>query len=417
MSNPGHTQPGALRPGLTTLPDGRLQLVTFVKLPNGWKLDSSLIVAWGDLYSDIEKVTCTGVLSHLAGLRLTGGQEARQMPGGGEWVWMREYEDIHATDETRVGRDIISKDEDGRRTLAREWVQFSSNAFVEADSSEAVTVAGVKYTLATERAADAGNIRRISRTYVQSTALAGTAEAIGPVVIDYPFDELGDATHVIAAQTYQQAADAYAPLALNSTRVVKVGGSNQTLYCIGDGRPQRYGVADVRFTRRWANVPATRTEPETHAFSYPGYRYGAVSVLNPAHSSGDLAGREGFVEVVNSRITLEFFLVGAGQAYATGEDIPLISPQTWIQYGGIFGDGNEAVPGNAVKKNALSIYLYDFMRQYFYSGYTIGLLTAPTRTAYEALVAAGGFPLVAECRVDHYEGNIHVRRTRRVPAL
>lgn len=131
MSNPGHTTPGGLRPGYTELPDGRGRMVTMKKLSHGSQLRADLVLAWGGLYSAVEKVDCTGAsMAHLAGLRLVGGQEAQQTQGGGEWVWVRIYEELPASAEVQVGKVEPRRMEDGRWEVVQDSIQLSTATFV-----------------------------------------------------------------------------------------------------------------------------------------------------------------------------------------------------------------------------------------------------------------------------------------------
>ncbi len=186
MSNPGHTRPGGLRPQLSTLPDGRLRLVTLFRLASGWELTNDLIVAWGGLYSAIEKVTCTGKQAHLAGLRLVGGQEARQMQGGGDWVWVREYEELPASSEVQVGKNRRIIGDDGRIEIRADFLQLSSAT--RTPGTVAVTTppapdasAGV---MATEDPQDDGAVRRIARVYVAAGLLSKSSRVGSGGLID-----------------------------------------------------------------------------------------------------------------------------------------------------------------------------------------------------------------------------------------
>ncbi|MFA6959953.1 MAG: hypothetical protein WC205_04280 [Opitutaceae bacterium] len=179
MSNPGHSRPGALRLQLTTLPDGRLHAVTSFKLSHGEEIRSDLILPWGGLYSAIEKIKCTGKQAHLAGLRLIGGQEARQMQGGGDWVWVREYEELPETAEVQAGKNRRRIGDDGRVEIVADFIQLSSAA--RTPGTVAVTTApapdAAEAVMASEDPVDAGAVRRIQRVYVAAGLLA-TSERV-----------------------------------------------------------------------------------------------------------------------------------------------------------------------------------------------------------------------------------------------
>lgn len=422
MSNPGHIRPGALRPGFTYLPDGRGRMVVLMKLSNGEQLRNDLILAWGTLYSTGERVPdVSGRNSYLAGLCLVGGQETQLTAEG--LAWVRIYEDIHQTNETQVGKLTYITDEDGRTRARAEFIQFSAATRTPGTPGTTTAPGAAGYVLATETATDDGALRRITRDYTQSTASASTAEAVGPVVISYPFNHLGDATHCIASQVYEQPATHYTPLTLNSTRAVTVGGYSKTLYYIGDlNPPSRRDAALVRFLRRWGSIPASRTEPEDYVAQFPGliatnsttvgYNGGATYFERTWNTA--TYRRRGFVRKVLSMVTYDFFLVTGSttdlpnKLVATKEDIPLIPIQEYAM-------ADKQGYSDYTQRSPLEISLSDVDTLNVPNvGVFEKMLTVPTRTEYYAL---GAFGLVVDCIVRRYEGNIYMRATRRVTPI
>ena len=179
MGNPRRSRPGSLDTQFTTLPDGRQRAVTFFKLASGYQVRTDLVLAWGGLYSAIEKIVCTGPQAHLAGLRLIGGQETQQI--GEDWVWVRIYEDLPESAEIQVGKNRRRLGDDGRVEIVAEFLQLSAAARVVTEV--AVTTApapdAAAAVLATEDAQDDGAVRRISRVYVAEGLLSTSAVDVG----------------------------------------------------------------------------------------------------------------------------------------------------------------------------------------------------------------------------------------------
>lgn len=472
MSNPGHTRPGALRPGLTYLPDGRARMVVAQKLSSGEQIRNDLLLTWGTLYSEAERVDCTGRNSALAGLRLVGGQEVQPASDGNGWVWLRIYEDIPASAEVQVGKLRTVLDENGRTVARAEFIQLASATATPGTVGTTAAPGASTQILSREEATDDGALRRITRDYTQATAtltqigpeqittdedgrkavearfiilrsasytpgvvdtttaptttscvlareieggnaavrlvtrlynqttaVASTAEAVGPVVLSYPFSHLGDSAHVVASQVYEQPSTHYAPLTLNATRVVTVGGSSTTLYYVGDITPPgRHGAGLLRFTRQWANKPATRTENQTYAVTFPGIA--STLAEYEAKTANKTRAREGFTEIVDTQLTYTYYRIAAsGGDYTSDTLIPRDTVQRYY------------VPTwGADPKSPFDTYLNN--------GENYGTFywrpTTPTRTAYNAL---GTWGLVVECEVKRYLGPFFVRITRRTTPL
>jgi hypothetical protein len=87
----------------------------------------------------------------------------------GAAVLYKTYEEIHPTEETQVGKDSISQDANGRRTLTRQTIQFSINAYAPGAAGTSATIGGVVYALNTAEQSDNGTLRTITRSYIEAT--------------------------------------------------------------------------------------------------------------------------------------------------------------------------------------------------------------------------------------------------------
>lgn len=398
------------------LPDGRHRFTVRAEMAAGFKVNDDTLVAYGTL---IDK-QITGKYTFAAAAYLIDQDYVTQ---GGSIYRIQIFETLHATAEVQAGKTTYFTDEDGRQRASAQFLQRSA-ATRTPGTVGTTTAPGVStLILATERADDDGAVRRITRTYNQTTASASTAEAVGPVVISYPFNHLGDAAHCIASQVYEQPATHYSPLTLNSTRAVTVGGYATTLYYIGDmDPPSRRDAALVRFVRRWGNIPASRTEPEDYVAQFPGliatnattvgYNGGATYFERTWNTA--TYRRRGFVRKVLSMVTYDFFLVTGSttdlpnKLVATKEDIPLIAIQEYAM-------SDKQGYSDYTQRSPLEISLSDVDTLNVPNvGVFEKMLTVPTRTEYYAL---GAFGLVVDCIVRRYQGNIYMRATRRVTPI
>ena len=133
------------------------------------------------------------------------------------------------------------------------------------------------------------------------TSQYSTARPNGPLFTDRPFVGRGDSSHIIVSQEHVVTHSSYSPLALNSphpvfTSCVYVGDTN-----FGE---KLGGLKS--FTRQWASIPASYSEPTSVSYTMPG-------VLNV---------RDPFNTVTKGIYYHEFLLVGSGETYATFDAIP-----------------------------------------------------------------------------------------------
>lgn len=310
----------------------------------------------------------------------------------------RDYTQATAT-LTQIGPEQITTDDDGRKTVEARFIILRSASYTPGTAGTTTAPTTTSCVLAKEIEGGNNAVRLVTRSYNQVPAVAATAEAVGPVVIAYPFNQLGDTAHVIASQVYEQLATHYAPLALNATRSVTVGNTAQTLYYIGDILPpERRGATLLRFTRQWANKPATRTENQTFAVTFPGIA--TTTAQYAAKTVNKTRAREGFTEIVNTQLTYTYYRIAAsGGDYTSDALIPRDTVQRYY------------VPAwGSDPKSPFDTYLNN--------GENYGTFywrpTTPTRTAYNALGTLG---LIVECEVKRYVGPFFVRITRRATPL
>lgn len=205
----------------------------------------------------------------------------------------------------------------------------------------------------------------------------------GPLIPDYPFQNLGDPDHVIGTQPYYVQAASYAPADLTYTLIA----FGDTLQCVGDYDIVKADAGGVTFNRKWANVPANITTPTNTAYTFP-------AILNQ---------RESFTLTVPAITLDEYFLVGAGATYATFDAIPVIQEtQATFTSGGPYplsagnfflNDGGAGVDASTPSASA-------------YIAIAVNDATSPED--YSIIVKAS--------EVERYYGNIFRRRTLKCKA-
>jgi len=159
-------------------------------------------------------------------------------------------------------------------------------------------------------------------------------------------------------------------------------------YLVEETPLQDLGGGVARWTRRYAQIPATRIEYESFAYQFIGYM-GTWGINVPPDQI--VTHRDRFTKTVVSRLKHEYFLCATGQTYETPDLIPIIPAQAY-KFLGIVVD-----------------YLWDVV-----SLFTVA--TEPSRTEYEAWVAAGAEIVAEDSRVSRWLGNIYERVTRYVVA-
>jgi hypothetical protein len=193
----------------------------------------------------------------------------------------------------------------------------------------------------------------------------------------------GDNTSFIVEQDFMQFFANFTPLALNTAHPTFTNA-----YLVEETPLQDLGGGVARWTRRYAQIPATRDEYETFAYHFIGFE-GNFNIGSPL-----ITGRDRFTKVVVSRIHYEYFLCAAGQPYEDPGDIPIISEQQYL-----------AAPGSDMP--------VDWLRD----SPPFDVPSDPTRAAYEAMIAAGTEIVAEDSRVSRWLGNIYERSTRYVKAI
>lgn len=216
-----------------------------------------------------------------------------------------------------------------------------------------------------------------------------TAQTMGGARKSFPFE--GDVSSFIVEQDYMVLLTSYSPLALSTAH-----GTYTDAYLVRESALENIGAGVVKFTRTYAQVPASRDEWGTFAFQFPGL----LGTLTPPYAfqywtvSDD--GRDPFLDASISRIRHEYFLT------ATPGTITIL-------------EGLEFnIVSNPSSRNA-----YLLPTGVYWSD------TSPTKEAWLALVAGGagigtganaGEFIAEDSSVERWMGNIYVRKTRYVKA-
>lgn len=282
---------------------------------------------------------------------------------------------------------------------------------------------------------------------------AFTAEAQdGDYLIEYPLGP-AEPTHIAIKARFKQFRADYARPAANTTLTYGA----LTAYFIDDVEfsDDRGGLCS--WTRLWATIPASWSEPEDYAYTFPAFTgsntYGttyAVSSLNTstgtvivtnATSTGIAAGDAVYVQVSYTRNSTKITQTWNTLAVATTNN-----SQTTIN-GVLLGSGTisavsgfvaKSVPARAGTLSAVAAgrLAYDYaltsisslntdlpLTQPFgavdsagIQTTTLSASTTPTSTIYAGYVTSGA-EIVVECTRSRYLGNIFCRQTRLVPAM
>lgn len=193
--------------------------------------------------------------------------------------------------------------------------------------------------------------------------------ADGPLVLSYPFAEVGDPDHILAEQRYYVIAADYEAPTISDT--ITVGAA--TLYCVGDVQQTDAEAGGVYYTRRWASVPSDRFDYQSFVATFPGI----------------FEQRDSFNRSVTSQLEYEYFLCTTGQTYVTPDLIPIVLASSYE----VAGDDLPRPP----------------------DGFYLDASTTPTKSTYVTAVGTAAFSIVAEdSTLERYMGDIWQRTTRRV---
>ena len=214
-----------------------------------------------------------------------------------------------------------------------------------------------------------------------------TASATGAAEKSFPIE--GDNSSFIVEQDFVIAIGSFSPLALNTAHPTYT-----TAYLVKESPLQDLGAGIMRWTRTYAQIPATRDDYETSVYRFPGF----LGAGTPPYSQYQIAvgdQRDPFEKSCVTRVENEYFLCAAGQTYVSPDLIPII-PATKYHFDGI--------------ENNLVDYLVDHTTNPFATE------TVPSLPDYLAMITAGDEVVVEDSRVERWMGNIYVRKTRYVKA-
>ena len=183
---------------------------------------------------------------------------------------------------------------------------------------------------------------------------------------EYPIRQ--DLTAVVYLEDYCQRPEYFVPMALDTPHPVHVGA-----FLIAETNPRPLSTGGlVKFTRRYATVPANRTEYATTNFSFPAYK---------ATSAATTELRASFSETCVARVLYSYKLTSDPSAdlVFTAKFQPLDSASNLCNF--VAGD------------------------------------TTPTKADYESDVAGGVFIQSAQTKVRRWRGNIWELQNQQVAAL
>jgi hypothetical protein len=204
------------------------------------------------------------------------------------------------------------------------------------------------------------------------------ATAVATAVPSFPLGALCP-SHFVLKQLFIQIAANYAKPAPNSA--CPVAGYTAGVFINDENFTQLAGGL-LRWTRVWANVPATVNTYESYGATFP-----AVELL-----------RSEFSESVTSLLQDFYCLTGPGGAFPTPGQIPVAETFRWIYANGL-----------SFRATGLWIGSVPTLRQY---------MAMMGVNNYLAVIYPGqanplaGYTLLRECTVNQYLGNLFRRRLR-----
>jgi hypothetical protein len=218
--------------------------------------------------------------------------------------------------------------------------------------------------------------------------LLTTAQVQGGARKSFPFE--GDVSSFIVEQDYMVNLANYSPLALSTAH-----GTYTSAYLVRESALENLGAGVVKFTRTYAQIPASRSEYGTFAYEFIGF----LGVGTPPYSQYDVQvgdQRDPFLKVVVSRFLHEYFLCAPGQTYVTPDLIPVVPAQVY---------SFDGLPNNKAK------YLVDAATN------PLASQTDPTLPDYRTLVTNEDEIVAEDSTIERWMGDIYVRSTRYVKAL
>lgn len=252
-----------------------------------------------------------------------------------------------------------------------------------------------------------------------------------------------DPTAKVYTERFIQALSAYSRAARGTEHATKSG-----FYFVRDDELEvREGLKT--FERVWATIPATRSEPITITYPYPGYLderdppslgvFGRVLLefflsLKPEYRKMTGATGTAATDVIASSghpfengdpITYVsgtgFGGLVAGTVYYARDVVAGVSFKVADTAGGaakdITSDGTAGVFSRGIAPNEAQRYTNTYGDIMILTNGGAGvLITSPTLTAYKALVSASSEINAADSEVEPYMGDIWCRKTIKIPA-
>ena len=206
-----------------------------------------------------------------------------------------------------------------------------------------------------------------------------TARAVSLPVFSAPFSDQGVTTDYVLTQEWMQALTSYSPLALDTPHP-----DYADFMLAKEGEKRDIGGGMVQWTRTYAKLPADFSQPNGN-ISYNFIGFAGVGGINVPSASY----RPRITEAVPVKLVRAFFRTADPLS-----DIPFIEATRYYF---------QAQPNQDV----------DLLQD----NPPFENVTVPTRTEYEALIAADDFNIVAEAsRISIWMGNIYIRETSYVKA-
>lgn len=144
-----------------------------------------------------------------------------------------------------------------------------------------------------------------------------TETQIGGYQVQYPL-AAAEPTAIMVSAPFAQVTANYSRPAANT--LLSFNGTN--CYFVSDEHFRSFGRSGpvLEWERTWASIPATWTDYDSTAYTFPGY----------AASVGSSTGRVPITKQVTRKITNDFFLVGAGLTYTSPDLIPVYFGTTYL---------------------------------------------------------------------------------------
>lgn len=229
----------------------------------------------------------------------------------------------------------------------------------------------------------------------------------------------GDNSFLVLEEDYVQEISSFTPLDLNHQHASPYG----TYYLVKESALQPIIGDMVKWTRTYAQIPATRSDYSTVAYRFIGYA-GIFGVLNPLPGQGTTytPGRPVQLMSVPCEIVNEYFMVGTGGSYPNPLSIPINLAQKYYQplgnvsiSGGVATFTPKYTPGSAqdIETGIPTDFLTAAIGDDFYFQ---PIPTTPTRKAYETLRANGTQIIIEDSSISRWMGNIYCRVTKKVIA-